>query len=253
MVELTSLALLAVVNLLVRDPARLGERPSRSNGSKCTFSRFRDRFQHVMTDFSGNDCSTRLPFARTRHIRNSFNGNREIKVSRDGELPFVRFPSSELSSRYLLTLQVLRLSPRRVKLSSTNSTDSSSLLKPRLLRPRRLCLVDLDLVSPSILSSHPRSHISFIESWALFPTDPLPPSKKRLIAPSKKKRGKLDPEYSLQPRSSLSPVLPKPSLPLSPVSFPVSPLLYLVLFNLALSLEPRPLPLPLFDRYPISP
>ncbi|GAA6055685.1 hypothetical protein JCM3770_001020, partial [Rhodotorula araucariae] len=25
-----------------------------------------------------------LPFARTRHIRNSFNGNREIKVSRDG-------------------------------------------------------------------------------------------------------------------------------------------------------------------------
>ncbi|GAA6059146.1 hypothetical protein JCM10212_003893 [Sporobolomyces blumeae] len=26
----------------------------------------------------------RLPFARTRHIRNSFNGNREVKVSRDG-------------------------------------------------------------------------------------------------------------------------------------------------------------------------
>ncbi|GAA5908436.1 uncharacterized protein JCM6883_005546 [Sporobolomyces salmoneus] len=33
---------------------------------------------------SNRDDGTRLPFSRTRHIRNSFNGNREIKVSRDG-------------------------------------------------------------------------------------------------------------------------------------------------------------------------
>ncbi|GJN94102.1 hypothetical protein Rhopal_007176-T1 [Rhodotorula paludigena] len=32
----------------------------------------------------GTDANQNLPFPRTRHIRNSFNGNREIKVSRDG-------------------------------------------------------------------------------------------------------------------------------------------------------------------------
>jgi hypothetical protein len=50
--------------------------------------------------------STRLPFTRTRHIRNSFNGNREIKVSRDGK--FLARPAA-FSQRRSLIFVALRV------------------------------------------------------------------------------------------------------------------------------------------------
>ncbi|GAA5991521.1 hypothetical protein JCM5350_005195 [Sporobolomyces pararoseus] len=54
-----------------RDESR---RPARSGSSSTWGTPFSIEWIKV----------NRLPFSRTRHIRNSFNGNREIKVSRDG-------------------------------------------------------------------------------------------------------------------------------------------------------------------------
>ncbi|GAA5937922.1 uncharacterized protein JCM15063_005413 [Sporobolomyces koalae] len=51
-----------------------GRKPARSGSSSTWGTPFAVEWIKV----------TRLPFVRTRHIRNSFNGNREIKVSRDG-------------------------------------------------------------------------------------------------------------------------------------------------------------------------
>lgn len=76
----------SAANLLVLVRVRLGERRSRWNGSKCeSFSPVSTLALRRRLTSTYSICSSRLPFSRTRHIRNSFNGNREIKVSRDGK------------------------------------------------------------------------------------------------------------------------------------------------------------------------
>ncbi|GAA5845178.1 hypothetical protein JCM3766R1_002097 [Sporobolomyces carnicolor] len=57
-----------------QEPQDEGRKPARSGSSSTWGTPFSIEWIKVI----------RLPFSRTRHIRNSFNGNREIKVSRDG-------------------------------------------------------------------------------------------------------------------------------------------------------------------------